>query len=177
MSTGWESEVNSKIIADLTSQLYPHFNEPDKVKNICKNIRACLDGLERGLPQQQENEETGNCHSNVVNMPSKSQHPEKQIPKSPDLGRNQLSKLRELVIVQLFFHSESAISLIEIKQELKEQGFISSDSAVNSQLHRLVETKIIKRVDTGIYQRTEATLAHCSKLQTSFGKFLERFNA
>lgn len=92
-----------------------------------------------------------------------------------DIGRNQRSRVRELVILEALSQGAKAYALQQIMGALAQRGFKDdTPSAVVSQLHRLKKLGLITQPagSTGMYEITNAGLGHARTLRSSFGPYL-----
>ncbi len=89
------------------------------------------------------------------------------------LGRNQRSRVRELVILEILARDAKAVSLQQILTGLERRGFEDSNAAVVSQLHRLKKLELVRQPagSTGMYEITTAGLGHARDLRASFGAY------
>ena len=90
------------------------------------------------------------------------------------LGRNQRSRVRELVLLEVLGRDSKAVSLQQLMAALAQRGFNDSPSAVVSQLHRLKKLELIRQPagSTGMYEITNEGLGHGRNLRSSFGPYL-----
>lgn len=92
-----------------------------------------------------------------------------------DIGRNQRSRVRELVILEALAQEAKPYALQQVMSALAQRGFRDdTSSAVVSQLHRLKKLELIRQPSgsTGMYEITNAGLGHARNLRTSFGPYL-----
>jgi hypothetical protein len=90
------------------------------------------------------------------------------------LGRNQRSRVRELVLLEVLGRDAKAFSLQQLMNALAQRGFNDTPSAVVSQLHRLKKLELIRQPagSTGMYEITTEGLGHGRNLRSSFGAYL-----
>ena len=90
------------------------------------------------------------------------------------LGRNQRSRVRELVLLEVLGRDTKAFSLQQLMNALAQRGFNDTQSAVVSQLHRLRKLELIRQPagSTGMYEITTEGLGHGRNLRSSFGAYL-----
>lgn len=90
------------------------------------------------------------------------------------LGRNQRSRVRELVLLEVLGRDSKAVSLQQLMTALAQRGFNDTPSAVVSQLHRLKKLELIRQPagSTGMYEITNEGLGHGRNLRSSFGPYL-----
>jgi hypothetical protein len=92
-----------------------------------------------------------------------------------EIGRNQRSRVRELVVLEILAQEAKAYSLQQIMGGLSQRGFKDdTNSAVVSQLHRLRKQELIRQPagSSGMYEITNAGLGHARTLRSSFGPYL-----
>jgi hypothetical protein len=89
-----------------------------------------------------------------------------------DIGRNQRSRLRELVLLEVMAKDHRAYALQQLMTALAAKGFSDSNGAVVSQLHRLKRVGIVEQPGNGMYVITDAGLGHLRRLRSSFGGLL-----
>lgn len=91
-----------------------------------------------------------------------------------EIGRNQRSRVRELVLLEALGREAKAYSLQQLLGALSQRGFKDTPSAVVSQLHRLKKLELIRQPvgSTGMYEITNAGLGHVRTLRSSFGPYL-----
>lgn len=93
-----------------------------------------------------------------------------------EIGRNQRSRVRELVILEALAQGAKAYALQQVMSALAQRGFRDdTPSAVVSQLHRLKKLGLISQPpgSTGMYEITNAGLGHARNLRSSFGPYLQ----
>lgn len=86
-----------------------------------------------------------------------------------DIGRNQRSRVRELVLLDALARETRPYSLQQLLAALTQKGFSDSSGAVVSQLHRLKKLGLINQPASGMYEITLDGLGHQRKLRASFG--------
>ncbi|HEX2843211.1 hypothetical protein [Hyphomicrobium sp.] len=92
-----------------------------------------------------------------------------------EIGRNQKSRVRELVLLETLAREAKAYSLQQLMGALGQRGFgDETPSAVVSQLHRLKKLELIRQPlgSAGMYEITNAGLGHARNLRSSFGAYL-----
>lgn len=89
-----------------------------------------------------------------------------------EVGRNQRSRLRELVMLEALAREARPYALQQITAALDARGFADSSGAIVSQLHRLKKLGVIDQPASGMYALTDQGLAHLRRLKTSFGGLL-----
>jgi hypothetical protein len=86
-----------------------------------------------------------------------------------DIGRNQRSRVRELVLLDALARETRPYSLQQLLAALAQKGFQDTSGAVVSQLHRLKKLGLINQPASGMYEITLDGLGHQRKLRASFG--------
>jgi len=89
-----------------------------------------------------------------------------------EIGRNQRSRLREVVLLEALSRESRAFALNQLLVALEQKGFQDTSGAVVSQLHRLKRLGVIDQPANGMYEITHQGLGHLRKLKTSFGALL-----
>lgn len=89
-----------------------------------------------------------------------------------DIGRNQRSRLRELVLLEVLAKDHRAYALQQLMTALVAKGFSDSNGAVVSQLHRLKRVGVVDQPSSGMYIITDAGLGHLRRLKSNFGDLL-----
>jgi len=86
-----------------------------------------------------------------------------------DIGRNQRSRIRELILLDALARETRPYSLQQLLNALAQKGFQDTSGAVVSQLHRLKKLGLINQPASGMYEITLDGLGHQRKLRASFG--------
>jgi hypothetical protein len=89
-----------------------------------------------------------------------------------DIGRNQRSRLRELVLLEAMARETRPYSLQQLLAALNQKSFADTSGAVVSQLHRLKKLGLINQPANGMYEITLDGLGHLRKLRSSFGALI-----
>ena len=101
--------------------------------------------------------------------------PEPEASALDEIGRNQRSRVRELVVLEALAQGAKAYALQQVMSALAQRGFKDdTPSAVVSQLHRLKKLGLITQPpgSTGMYEITNAGLGHARSLRASFGPYI-----
>ena len=93
---------------------------------------------------------------------------------SDDIGRNQRSRVREMVLLETLETEHHALPLQQLTKALKAASFDDTSSAIVSQLHRLKKVGVIDQPANGMYAITEAGLVHLRLLRKNFGPLIRR---
>ena len=86
-----------------------------------------------------------------------------------DIGRNQRSRVRELVLLEALEAEHHALPLAQITRALTEAGFDDTNAAIVSQLHRLKKLGVIAQPANGMYVLTQDGVLHVRELRRNFG--------
>lgn len=92
-----------------------------------------------------------------------------------EIGRNQRSRVRELVILEALAQGAKAYALQQVMSALAQRGFRDdTQSAVVSQLHRLRKLGLVSQPtgSSGMYEITNDGLGHARRLRASFGPYV-----
>ena len=91
-----------------------------------------------------------------------------------ELGRNQRSKLREIVLLLVLAQEQRAYPLHQLISEVDRHGLDSSKPAVISHLNRLISLGLLATPSkgSGMYSITPQGLTHLQRLRTDFGHLL-----
>lgn len=86
-----------------------------------------------------------------------------------EIGRNQKSKVRELIVLSLLESKERSFSLKEVLNELNAHGMNPTNSAVVSQLHRLKGQDLVSVSGSGTYSfKADKASAYLRSLRRDF---------
>lgn len=87
-----------------------------------------------------------------------------------DMGRNQRSRIRELVLLETLSQGNRPHTLQQLMNALARKGFSDDSSgAVVSHLHRLKKSEIVDQPGNGMYAITDSGLVHLHRLRSSLG--------
>jgi len=152
-------------------------SSPAAIKQLAAEIRSKLDALETladafpgsgAARSPSANSRIGSADSYAALGP---------VPNDPgddydDIGRNQRSRLRELVLLEVLAKDNRAFALQQLMAALAAKGFNDTNGAVVSQLHRLKRVGVVDQPGNGMYVLTDAGLGHLRRLRSSFGGLL-----
>lgn len=147
---------------------------PSERRSLLGEIRRRLDVVEQVI----DTAEAGTFSGAGFAVPSAEPHAldaEADATAIDEIGRNQRSRVRELVVLEILAQEAKAYSLQQIMSGLAQRGFKEdTSSAVVSQLHRLKKQELIRQPasSTGMYEITNAGLGHARNLRSSFGAYL-----
>lgn len=85
-----------------------------------------------------------------------------------DIGRNQRSRVRELVLLEALEAEHHALPLAQLTRALTEAGFDDTSAAIVSQLHRLKKLGVIAQPANGMYALTQSGVLHVRDLRRNF---------
>lgn len=185
----WDQDVVDKFVkyvfADIAAQKH---RDPETAIRVAERLRGYLDnfvqsaseelgdggrnsGYASGLslrPTEPAGNGYGDAGSSVAAQGSK---------RKDALGRNFLSQLRALVVLEFLNIENRPIALHEVQALVAEKGFGDSESAVISQLHRLNQSGFIEKPNNaaGVYSITQAGRRHLSQLCETHGPMLEEW--
>lgn len=151
---------------------------PSERRNLLDEIRRRLDVVEQVIDTAEAGTFSGAGFAGQVSQPSVEPHAfgtEADPAAIDEIGRNQRSRVRELVVLEILAQEAKAYSLQQIMSGLTQRGFKDdTSSAVVSQLHRLKKQELIRQPasSTGMYEITNAGLGHARTLRSSFGPYL-----
>lgn len=91
-----------------------------------------------------------------------------------DIGRNQRSRVRELVLLEALEAEHHALSLPQLTRALSEAGFDDTSAAIVSQLHRLKKLGVISQPANGMYGLTQDGVLHVRELRRNFAHLKPR---
>lgn len=150
-SSGMPAAERRRLLAEIRNRL----DIVAEVIDLADGGRSVPDAAAAGAPAEQDWDET----------PGQGE---------AGLGRNQRSRVRELVLLDVLGRDSKAVSLQQLMSALAQRGFHDSPSAVVSQLHRLKKLDLIRQPagSTGMYEITTEGLGHGRNLRSSFGPYL-----
>ncbi|MFA5950640.1 MAG: hypothetical protein WC807_10190 [Hyphomicrobium sp.] len=89
-----------------------------------------------------------------------------------DLGRNQRSRIREAVILDIIERNAAPCALQKLMTGLAGRRIVDTQAAVVSHLHRLKSNGLITQPGSGFYDITTDGLGHLRKLRASLGSLV-----
>lgn len=89
-----------------------------------------------------------------------------------DLGRNQRSRIREVVVLEILQRQGAPCALSALMSGLASRGFSDSQAAVVSHLHRLKSNGLIAQPGNGFYDITSEGHGHLRRLKASLGSLV-----
>ncbi|MGH1353199.1 MAG: hypothetical protein ACRBBN_20680 [Methyloligellaceae bacterium] len=154
-SIEWNEELKLSFLVEIQSKLAAYLkDDPETVLKLVKELSDDLSQLYEA--------------AQTAIMLARTEQKQKGI------GRNQISKLRELVILRRLDRSKNILSLNQIMGELLSNGFETNEAVVVSQLHRLSQNGIIERPDNGLYRLSNDALDYLEELNSTHGELLEQ---
>lgn len=133
---------------------------PAEVRALIETIRTRLAALEQLLPGQAATRPAAVSINTETPMPCAD---------GDDIGRNQRSRVRELVLLEALEAEHHALALPQLTRALNESGFDDTSAAIVSQLHRLKKIDVISQPANGMYALTQAGVLHVRELRRNFG--------
>ncbi len=148
---------------------------PAAIKQLAAEIRAKLDALETladafpdaGASRPASRIGTADSYAALGPLPDDDGGDDQD-----NIGRNQRSRLRELVLLEVMAKDHRAFALQQLMVALAAKGFGDTNGAVVSQLHRLKKVGVVDQPGNGMYIITDAGLGHLRRLRSSFGGLL-----
>lgn len=175
-ATTADAEFASRIKEAFVREVYqPLFQRaamaPEDVPPVMAEVRKLLDVLQQAI-----------APFDAAADPVPGAGPTQPLPPSapaqvaavPDAGRNQRSKVREMVLLDILEREDRACTLQQLMAGLAAKGFADTNAAVVSQLHRLKALGVVSVPGSGIYEITDSGLGHLRKLRSSFGALVPR---
>ena len=159
-------EVFTPMVAQLTAV------PTSERRRLLDEIRRRLDIVEEVIATE---ESAGLPQPQTMATPFPDPETDEEISANDNgLGRNQRSRVRELVLLEVLGRDAKAFSLQQLMSALSQRGFNDSPSAVVSQLHRLKKLELIRQPagSTGMYEITNEGFGHGRNLRSSFGAYL-----
>ncbi len=173
-----DAEFAARITAAFIREVYqPLFQRaamaPEDVPPVMSEVRKLLDVLQLAIAPFDAAAETVPAAAAGPSPAATAVSANAPVPPA-DAGRNQRSKVRELVLLELLERENRACTLQQLMAGLNSKGFGDTNAAVVSQLHRLKALGVVHVPGSGIYEITDPGLGHLRKLRTSFGAFVPR---
>ena len=145
---------------------------PEEVQALIELMRDKLDTLASLIPNGPAvafaSGVTGPAQRGAPAMPAEAASD------ADDIGRNQRSRVREMVLLETLESEHHAMPLQQLTKALKSANFDDTSSAIVSQLHRLKKLGVIDQPANGMYAITEAGLVHLRLLRKNFGPLIRR---
>lgn len=167
---GYDRDFSGRLVAAFEAHvqlpLMGHVGSaPAEVKALIETFRNRLTALESLVPGQvaARSNGTGGGHA-LSTEPALAAGGD-----ADDIGRNQRSRVRELVLLEALEAEHHALSLPQLSRALTDAGFDDTSAAVVSQLHRLKKNDIISQPANGMYALTQAGVLHVRDLRRNFG--------
>lgn len=140
---------------------------PGDVRQLIAEIRRQLDVLDEVIAIAEPGRRDGSAVAAMLDTAAAGLPPAAD--DLDDIGRNQRSRVRELVLLEAMARESRPYSLQQLLAALGQRGFGDTSGAVVSQLHRLKKLGLINQPANGMYEITLDGLGHLRKLRTSFG--------
>jgi hypothetical protein len=142
---------------------------PGEVSALIETFRNRLSALESLVPGQPVSRPTTAPNGAYALEPLVS-----SIGEPDDIGRNQRSRVRELMLLEALEAEHHALSLPQLTRALTEAGFDDTSAAIVSQLHRLKKLGVIAQPANGMYVLTPDGVLHVRELRKNFGHLKPR---
>lgn len=150
---------------------------PNEVHAFIELIRDKLDALASLLPAGTATAACGGHAASsgaAVALPAGGSALSVPASDADEIGRNQRSRVREMVLLETLESEHHALPLQQLTKALKGANFDDTSSAIVSQLHRLKKVGVIDQPANGMYAITEAGLVHLRLLRKNFGPLIRR---
>lgn len=147
---------------------------PNEVHAFIELIRDKLDALASLLPAGTATATCGGSSGAAVALPAGGSALSVPASDADEIGRNQRSRVREMVLLETLESEHHALPLQQLTKALKGANFDDTSSAIVSQLHRLKKVGVIDQPANGMYAITEAGLVHLRLLRKNFGPLIRR---
>lgn len=173
-------EFSSELAAKFqTAILLPLMSRavvaPGEVHAFIDLIRDKLDALSSLLPSGSASAAANAAsHGGAAPASPGGATMQTQASEADDIGRNQRSRVREIVLLETLESEHHALPLQQLTKALKGASFDDTSSAIVSQLHRLKKVGVIDQPANGMYAITEAGLVHLRLLRKNFGPLIRR---
>lgn len=172
---GCEPDFSSRLVAAFEAHIQvPLMGRvgaaPAEVKALIETFRNRLTALESLVPGQVAGRPLGANANGAHGL-----EPQFAVVVEPDeIGRNQRSRVRELVVLEALEAEHHALALPQLTRALTEAGFDDTSAAIVSQLHRLKKLGVIAQPANGMYVLTQDGVLHVRELRRNFGHLKPR---
>ncbi|MEQ1688320.1 MAG: hypothetical protein ABL874_07085 [Sphingopyxis sp.] len=171
---GFEPDFSSRLIAAFEKHVQlPLMAQagafPTEVSGLIETFRNRLALLEQLVPGQPLARASVPANGSHAPEPAMS-----FVNESDDIGRNQRSRVRELMLLEALEAEHHALSLPQLTRALTESGFDDTSAAIVSQLHRLKKLGVIAQPANGMYVLTQDGVLHVRELRRNFGHLKPR---
>lgn len=145
---------------------------PAEIKSLVDKIQSRLDMFKTLIDDEELSIQPRTASSSEP--VAAASRPSMEMPLGEDLGRNQRSRLREIVVLSALEQEKRAYPLQQLMSVLRNRGFDDSKGAVVSHLHRLKALELVDMPSSGsgMYSITPQGLIHLQRLRTDFGHLL-----
>lgn len=170
------SDFFSRLLADFETHVQvPLMGRvgaaPGEVKGLIETFRGRLAALEMLVPGQPTHR-MANGQGNGFNGADQAEAA--PVLDTDDIGRNQRSRVRELVLLEALEVEHHPLSLPQLTRALTDAGFDDTSAAIVSQLHRLKKLGVITQPANGMYGLTQDGVLHVRELRRNFGHLKPR---
>ena len=171
---GREPDFSSRLVAAFEAHIQVPLMArvgvaPAEVTALIETLRSRLAALESLVPGQG----AGRASVAFVNG-AQMLEPQAAVVESDEIGRNQRSRVRELVLLESLEAEHHALALPQLTRALTEAGFDDTSAAIVSQLHRLKKLGVITQPANGMYVLTQEGVLHVRDLRRHFGHLKPR---
>ena len=163
------SDVFSRELFQPMFQRAPH--APGDVRQLIAEMRRKLDALDEVIVTAEPGQRDG-APAPMAGTLAVAAAPTSEADDADDIGRNQRSRLRELVLLEALARESRPYALQQLMGALAQKSFADTSGAVVSQLHRLKKLGLINQPANGMYEITLDGLGHLRKLRASFGALI-----
>ncbi len=164
------SDVFSRELFQPMFQHAPH--APGDVRQLIAEMRRKLDALDEVIVTAEPGQRGGAPAPTTGMLEAVAAGPASEADDPDDIGRNQRSRLRELVLLEAMARESRPYALQQLMGALAQKSFADTSGAVVSQLHRLKKLGLINQPANGMYEITLDGLGHLRKLRASFGALI-----
>jgi hypothetical protein len=140
---------------------------PSEVASLIATLKDRLAALESLIPGQAAPRAAIRSPGNGLALEPAGPLPSATVD-ADEIGRNQRSRVRELVLLEALEAEHHALPLAQITRALTEAGFDDSSAAIVSQLHRLKKLGVIAQPANGMYALTQEGVLHVRDLRRNF---------
>ncbi len=148
---------------------------PDEVQALIEMMRDKLDTLASLMPNGPSMAlASGAASGGSQRVSAATVAAPESTSEADDIGRNQRSRVREMVLLETLESEHHAMPLQQLTKALKAANFDDTSSAIVSQLHRLKKLGVIDQPANGMYAISEEGLVHLRLLRKNFGPLIRR---
>lgn len=178
----WDQELLDKFVKEILMEIAAHkHHDSAAALSVAKRLSGYLDEFVNSLEETPHTTERDAGLNGVRDAAPNSDGMVRPSfatsRKRESIGRNFVSRLRELVVLDYLNDETRPIALHEVQSVVASKGFQDSESAVISQLHRLHQNALIEKPDNmnGVYLITQEGRHHLARLRETHGAMLEEW--